>query len=298
MTTQLFYKISEETRDQLNDLFGPFAIINPLLSILVAFLPTVVYAFTVKTPASSKVAGFTLLWYGIVLLISPYSTLSSTIDLENLEAFQYPNNQLGFNLFSMIPMIWMILGYFGLYRKDAHVKQFFYEYPIPLMIGQQLYRISGGFCWYFYFKYARRYNFDSPFNFITGLLDMLIGVTAIPLALFVYSIQQENVKAGSPDTTNVNIVRSMLYYWNIIGLSTVVIALSCVMTTYFGISNFNMCNHTLMYLTFPPMPLIMYYQVPCCIMTHLLYITNLDTIMGAQNLGSTVNTAGSSKKTN
>ena len=65
-----------------------------------------------------------------------------------------------------------------------------------------------------------------------------------------------------------------------------------------------MCTHTLAYLTFPSMPLIMYYQVPCCIITHLLYITNLDNIMAAQSLGgsstSHTSSAGSddNKKTN
>ena len=280
----LFYEVSDDAQVVLDKLFGPFILWNTLLSVFVAFLPTVVYSMRQK--GCHKVTFYLIFWYGIVTYISQYSTFPSTALIHDMNEsttianreFLYPNNVMGFSLFSNIPMIFLLGFYFGIiYRSnDKNVQKFVYEYPVALSCFQQLFRVSGGFLWYLYFHHSYP-NLDSWFAFQTGLLDILVGTTAIPIGLYYhFSCVQEEGQGDS------RVVRNVLYYWHVVGLATIVCALTTVMTNYFNIYNFGICQHTLIYLTFPPMPLVMYYQVPYAIMTHVLYITNIDTILNSQ----------------
>lgn len=242
---------------QTLDLIGPFNSICPPLSVLVAFLPSFLYTIG-QVP---KVGFFLWAWYALVFYFSNFPVVVDP------EIFSYPNDLSGFLVFATLPFVGISLFYFGLYLPDKEVQQLMHEWPIAATCAQQFYRLGGAVFWYLY---SEKEGYDSYFNLQTGVLDITMGVTALPMALYVIW-NKDNLKG----------IKDILWWWHVVGMYDLATAFTMAAAHYFGIITF---KHSLGYIACSPITLICYYQVAWAMGTHALCLTKLDEIIEAQSV--------------
>lgn len=159
---------------QTLEMMGPFNAICPLIAVFVAFLPSFLYAF-LRGPR--KVAFFLGAWYLAVSRLARFPLVADA------EIFEAPVDMSGFLLFAATPFVGILLFYFGLYRTDTDVRAFMHSWPVSWTCAQQLYRL-GGAC--FAYLYLNQEGYDSYFNLQTGVLDIFMGITAVPMSIYIH----------------------------------------------------------------------------------------------------------------
>ena len=241
------------------DMMGLLNAICPLVSFFIAFLPSFLYA---SSRGPRKVAIFLGTWYAFVFWLARFPLLADE------STFEAPADLAGFALFASTPFVGILMFYFGLYRVDPKVQKFMHSWPASWTCAQQLFRFGGACFLFLYGKKASGY--DSYFNLQTGTLDCFMGLTAVPMAIYVHK-----------SNGNIEKVKSLLLLWHGIGLYDLAFAFTAAAAHYFGFYRF---KHSLGFACFPPVTLICYYQVAWAIGIHTLYLTKIDTILEAQNL--------------
>jgi hypothetical protein len=241
------------------EIYGPFHWICPLISVCVALLPSLLY--TASSPKTRKVAAFLAVWYAVAFYLAQFPTVKSW------QGYDMKADLLGFLFFGAYGFVGIGLFYALLYRPDQAVQDLMHGWPVPFTCAQQLYRLGGACFWYMY----SNKGMDSYFNLQTGVLDIFMGATGIPLALLVAS--RPTLKES----------RTLLLAWHAVGLYDLVFAFSCAIAEFFGLFA---PGYSTAYIAFPPVTLICYYQVAWAIGIHLLYLTSIDKIIAAQNEGA------------
>ena len=243
------------------EMFGRWNPICLYISIFVAF--TIPFLISLKR-GPMKMSVFLAVWYAAVYKLAQYPLVSSLED-----EFEYPNNLIGFMIFGGLPfgclgaLIW-------LYQNDQQIQSFINNWPVSWTCAQQLQRIGGAI---FMYLYLYEEGYDSYFNLQTGVMDIFMGSTAIPMAFYVH--QNRN---------NLASIKNLIWYWHVFGLYDLLWAFSAIAVHYFGIYKF---KHSMAYATYNPIPLIVYFQVVTALGWHILYLTKLNEILVSQSKSQT-----------
>jgi hypothetical protein len=156
------------------DIYGPFHWICPVLSICVAFFPLLMYTLS---KGATKVAAFLLVWYAIAFYMSQFPVLESPT------GYNFDTDLLGFLFFGSFGFVFIGIFYVLLFQPDPAVQDLLYRWPASFICAHQLYRLEGG-C--FLYLYAVK-GLETYFYLQTGVLDTFMGLSAIPMALYVGS---------------------------------------------------------------------------------------------------------------
>ena len=234
------------------DLFGVWNIIAPAFSFCVAFAPLAIYTY----PRNKKVFAFLTLYYIFACILSQFPAASSSTE------WQLDKDLFSFAVFAGLPFVAILSFYHFLYAKDAKIKDLMFKWPADFLCAHQLYRLGGGVFLYLYTEKG----YQSYFNLQTGVLDIFMGLTAIPMALYVRN-------------KSLNDVKSVLLAWHALGLFDLLFAFSAAGFDFFGVVKF---EPPLAYAAFAPITLICYYQVAWAIAIHTMYLTSFRDIVKAQ----------------
>jgi hypothetical protein len=216
---------------QLLDIFGPFHWICPVLSVCVAFLPLLIYSVS---KGATKVAAFLLVWYSLSFYLSQFPAVASPT------GYSLEKDLFGFLFFGSYGVTGIALFYGLLFRPDSTVQDLMYRWPASFLCAHQFYRLGGACFWYLY---AAK-GLHTYYYLQTGILDTFMGVSAIPMALWV---------GNKP----VRESRSLLLAWHAIGLYDLVFSFACAIGEFFGVVEW---QHSTAYIAFSPITLVCYFQ--------------------------------------
>lgn len=108
-------------------------------------------------------------------------------------------------------------------------------------------------------------------------LDVLIGITAIPLACIAYSKGADVVGDGWP--------KDFVFFWNSMGLYDLASAYVVLVMNFLKVGGTYVTDPALAMVGFHPIPLIVLFQAPLAIGIHILLMTCLDEIVARQTIG-------------
>jgi hypothetical protein len=176
------------------------------------------------------------------------------------------------------------------------IRNFTLKYvPLWSMVAIHIYRLDG-LSVVIPFWYNKRV--PKFIGYQTIILDVIIGLTAIPFTYILYSSTKSKSKLFR-SKRSIIIQQRPSYYgpsikdvfllWNSIGLYDL-----CSGYIFLIMNILNIGGPTLTYITEPsllpqlgkhPFPLLLLFQVPLAISIHILLLTNLDEIIKVQSLG-------------
>lgn len=229
------------------------------LSFFVSFLPPFLLSVTRYRPLAAVLA----VWYCVAYFLSRIPLL------HEVGTWHYDaGDKVGFLIFANIPVLPLILFY-AWYKNSPPLKSFLMKAVPPWgYIIIQVYRLGG----LSYLVMRNNGVFPDYFGLQVGLLDGFMGVTAIPLACYVYKVRLENC-------------RNIVYIWNVIGMYDLVSAFTVTFGSFFGVVNMTMAPTGMASF---PMTLVIYFQVPLAIMIHGLFLVDIDTLIAARKADPTV----------
>ncbi len=109
------------------------------------------------------------------------------------------------------------------------------------------------------------------------LLDVLIGATSIPLTWLVYTKGADALVSGWR--------RDLVGFWNSLGLYDLTSAYIVLIMNFWHIGGHYVTEPALSVVGFHPIPLILLFQAPLAIASHVVLLTSLDTIIEKQTTG-------------
>jgi hypothetical protein len=161
-----------------------------------------------------------------------------------------------------IPLGVVLLPAIGLFllSRLPHLPQLLGATPASLLIGVQVIRLVGGV---FLLVWLSREVTQPWFNVEAGSVDVLVGVTTLPVAWWVSSGWSVAIAAG--------------VVWNLVGLVDVVLAIAISATVKgAGPMSYLVSHNTLVVAAFRPTILgIVAFGVPLAIMLHVLSLWQL-----------------------
>jgi hypothetical protein len=238
---------------------GPFNAIVPGIAAMVALMA----ANDCYSRGQSIMAVVLVIWYGAAVFVSMQDVFVESPFIWTDGDFP---GFLAYVSMSVLPL----LVFIHCYQTFPSLANHFLNDMEPFhLIASQWYRVAGGVFLYCYFGLGgERVSIRNGFALQTGILDVFIGMTAIPLSQY--------VKAKGLAKT-----RSIVVVWNILGLYDFVSSFPLVFANFLGYYD---PDHALSIVTFYPFSLIILYQVPIAIVIHtymLVYIDKFGTYKDA-----------------
>jgi hypothetical protein len=233
------------------DTYGYWNTLAPIISVTLAFLPMAAYTF----PRNKKVCAFLTAWYIFVFNVARFPVVESSTQ------WGPETDMTAFAIFAATPFVG-IFFFYRLYSKDESIKDMLHSCPAEYICAHQIYRFGGAIFMYLYTEKGLK----SYSNLQTGILDIFMGATAIPMYLYVKGKKLEDVK-------------SVLLAWHAIGLFDLGSAFTFASIDFFGIYKYDYSPAVWGYM---PVTLICYFQVAWAIGIHTLYLTSFDALAAAQ----------------
>lgn len=161
--------------------------------------------------------------------------------------------------------------------------------PLWSMIAIHIYRLDGLSVVMSFWK-GKVPNFV---GYQTIVLDVIMGVTAIPLTYRLYVPRKRSVqwsastanswanrKKSSRQSKRVPFLRDALWFWNSLGLYDLCSAYLVFVLNVFGFGGPHIAEPPLLpELGKHPLPLLILFQVPLAIAVHILMLTNMDELI-------------------
>ena len=165
----------------------------------------------------------------------------------------HPADVPGFLLFGTLMTLPLMVLVFGWYRSPAF-RGFLEAIPLPMLIGTQVYRLAGVI-----FLWMRAEGLLPPeIGVFTGCADLVIGITALPLAWAVAS------------TTSG--VRWLALGWNLFGIADFLFSVSMVSLSFVGVLAM---QPDPVRIGLHPLALISLFQLPLSMAIHLFALRRL-----------------------
>lgn len=108
-------------------------------------------------------------------------------------------------------------------------------------------------------------------------LDVLIGITAIPLACVTYSKGADVVGTGW--------TKDFVFFWNSMGLYDLTSGYIVLLMNFLRVGGTYVTDPALSMVGFHPIPLIVLFQAPLALGIHIVLMTCLDEIVASQTTG-------------
>jgi hypothetical protein len=231
------------------NIFGPFLTTAPIISVGIAYGHVAVHTY----PKNKKVFWFLTAWYIFAFLAAQFPVCPSATEWGSLGNFSF---------FGAMPFVGIGSFYYFLYRKDEKVQDLLHNWPTHNVCAHQVYRLGGAIFLYLYMEK----DMKTYLNLQTGVLDIFMGLTAIPMALYTRNKTLKEAK-------------TVLLIWHAIGLYDLLSAFIMSTLDFFGIYRFAQSPAV---IGFMPITLICYYQVAIAFGVHTLYLTSIDTMIQAR----------------
>lgn len=185
-------------------------------------------------------------WFVVAFAASQRGFFQNTLSWTEGDIFGF----LTFGVLMCIPL----LIFFVAQGRSATFRRFVNEIPMPALIGIEVYRILGVvFLWFF-----TQEKIPAVLGTSTGISDLVIGVTALPLAwAFIKRLPN---------------VRRLAIAWNIFGISDFLIAMSIISLSFLGLLQL---HPDPVMIGFHPLALISLFQLPLSIIIHALALQRL-----------------------
>jgi hypothetical protein len=238
-------------------------------------VPLISSTLAVVVVQDSRQRGMPLLAIGLsVWFVAAFLGSTQNVFLASPTQFQPQDDLPGFVTFGAL-LVCPLMNVYILYQAIPALKHYLvHEIPPPNWIALQTYRLVAGSC--FLTMYSNG-SMTHAVGLQTGVLDTVIGVTALPLAYWVHTTT--NTHRGGLKNTNTNTnIRTIVLVWNAIGLYSWLSAFGLVVANFLG---YYEVHPALSMFGFYPISLIALFQVPIAIGTHILFLSNIDQIMGA-----------------
>ncbi len=283
----------------------------PMSSILTIFIVTV---FTL--PRHQLFGLFWLLWWAMAAyfsLISVNDDNYETYPGDNIEGGLFPSSSIsdritGVSVIVGIPMIMLLLlwkwwkmegswpkqkGRYGRSARGIRLPtvdpiQGFVLKGVPLwsMVAIHIYRLDG------LSVLVPFWNGEVP-NFVgyqTIFLDVIMGITAIPLTYLLYVPRKSRAKekGGSTKTKRPpTFLRDALWFWNSLGLYDLSSAYLVFILNVCGLGGSHITQPPLLpSLGRHPFPLLLLFQVPVAVAVHVLMLTHTDELLKQRQIQS------------
>jgi hypothetical protein len=219
-----------------------------ILSVLISLLAfTIAAVFSAYAWNRLRAVSYILIaWFVVAFGISQVPFFQSYTSWES-------GDLLGLTVFSTIMMI-PLISLIWAWQKRADFRAFLDKIPTWVLISTQLYRVAG-------FLLLAGYLQDKlPFEvgFVNGLLDITVAILAIFLAWFAFK--------------NPNKGKGVIIAWNVLGFSDLMIALSTISLSLFGVLSLSPEPAA---MGMSPFSLIGLYQVPLALFIHLYLIARM-----------------------
>jgi len=170
--------------------------------------------------------------------------------------------------------------------------------PLWSMVAIHIYRLDGLSIVIPFWKHESVPIF---IGYQTIVLDILMGITAIPFAYVLYRGKRKTYEekkstiSGGGTTRSVSIfikqswIKDLFWLWNSIGLYDLCSAYIVLILNIFGIGGPNITEPPLLkQLGRHPFPLLILFQVPLAISIHILLLTNMHEIIEEQQVSSSL----------
>lgn len=213
--------------------------------------------------------------FGLFLLI--WWTLSVFFSLNNQcfrNADEWSNNDwMGMVALLGFPSLILITMYAWL-RVQQSLRSYLYKkVPLWALFALNIYRLDGlSIILPFW-----RGSIPTYLGLQIIFLDVLIGITAIPLACVTYSKGADVIGTGWR--------KDCVFFWNSIGLYDLTSAYIVLLMNFLNVGGTYVTHPALSMVGFHPIPLIILFQAPLAIGIHILLMTCLDEIVASQTIG-------------
>lgn len=155
----------------------------------------------------------------------------------------------------------------------------FKHIPLWSMVAIHIYRLDG------LSILIPFWNGEVP-NFVgyqTILLDVIMGITAIPLTYLLYVPRKPKAKGRGSCTKQKappSFLRDVLWFWNSLGLYDLCSAYLVLILNVFGLGGSHIAQPPLLpSLGRHPFPLLLLFQVPVAVAVHILILTYIDELL-------------------
>mmetsp|Transcript_28357 Transcript_28357/g.28715 ORF Transcript_28357/g.28715 Transcript_28357/m.28715 type:complete len:343 (-) Transcript_28357:1394-2422(-) len=179
------------------------------------------------------------------------------------------------------------------------IRNFVLKYvPLWSMVAIHIYRLDGLSIVIPFWKHESVPIF---IGYQTIVLDILMGITAIPFAYVLYRGKRKTYEkkkstiSGGGTTGSASIfikqswIKDLFWLWNSIGLYDLCSAYMVLILNIFGIGGPNITEPPLLQqLGRHPFPLLILFQVPLAISIHILLLTNMHEIIEEQQVSSSL----------
>lgn len=218
------------------------------LSFFVSFLPPFALALIRFKPLAAVLA----VWYAVAYYLSRQEFLHELGVWHN-------DDTVGFFVFANVPVA-PLIAFYAWYKQSPAFRAFLFESVPPWGFALiQVYRLGG----LAYLEMRSNGSFPDYFGAQVGLLDGFMGVTAVPLALYIYKVGLGNC-------------RNLVYIWHVVGMYDLVSAFSATFASFFGLVTMSIAPTGMAKF---PMTLVIFFQVPLAIMIHGLFLMDIDRII-------------------
>ena len=233
---------------------GLFDTLVPIASIVTIALLTI---YTL--PREQTLWLFLTAWW----LISVFISLSNSL-FQNQSQWSYPRDCLGLLVLIGLPSLMLGILY-TLYQTKSSVRNAILKAPLWALICLHIYRMDGASLLVPYIQG----QVPKALGLQTLILDILIGVSALPIAWIVHT---RGLKAN----------RQLIWFWNSLGLYDLTSAYLVLLLNYMQIGGSLLTEPPLSMAGFHPFPLIILFQAPLAIAIHVLFLTCTDILIYKQ----------------
>ena len=257
----------------MEDKLGTFFSTTPFIAVAIVLASA---GYTYRCGHSLLAIYFTC-WF-----ILSYTIATQDFFLSNPNSWNYQAGDItGALMFGMWPLVPLPIFY-GLYKNDIKgIKEFvLHKLPPHYLIGLQTYRIAGA-CFSYMYMNGSMTNYC---GLQTGILDIFIGLTSLPLAgCTALLLGKQRKKNTDRQKRNMNQLRRVVYVWNIVGLYDLLSAYAMFAANFLGL--YDTGEYALSVFAFYPISLIALFQVPLAIGIHILFLTSMDDMMVGEDAG-------------
>lgn len=241
---------------------GLFDTLVPIASI-VTISVLVVYIL----PKQDKFGLLLLIWWSLSVFLSLQNNFFKVVG-------EWSNHDwIGMVVLLGFPTVVMGVLY-KWFRMQPNLRGFIYQkIPLWAMFGLHVYRLDGLSIIVPFW----RGSIPKYLGLQMMFLDVLIGATSIPLVYLVYSRGAEAVSTGWK--------RDFVLFWNSLGLYDLTSAYVVLMMNFLKIGGSYVTEPALSRVGFHPIPLIVLFQAPLAIATHVLLLSSLDKFLEHQTAG-------------
>lgn len=232
--------------------------LNEELGAFMPLIPCIATGICAVTAGDSFRRGNTKLAIGLILWFLAAAVTSYDnpfLTSEPGSPWELPGDIPGFLVFACLPLLPVFVFYWIYKSSETFETYVLNEIPPSLYVGLQVYRL-GGACYFYLFLNGTMTNIV---GFQTGLLDITIGATALPVA---YMVATNGIEHGRTKT--------ILTAWNCLGIYDLLSAFALIMFNFIGIWT---PENSLSYFFFYPISLICMFQVPLALAIHVLFLS-------------------------